>query len=88
VPKRPEIGVADFAKAVGAEATLIPYDAQLFGQAANNGQMISEIQAGGKHAEIFQLLARHLTGRSEIRKTKFALPLKLPFLKKIASRKG
>jgi pilus assembly protein CpaE len=88
VPKRPEIAVADFAKAVGVEATVIPYDAQLFGSAANNGQMISEIQAGGKHAEIYLALARAVTGRVETRKPKFNLPLHLPFLKRMASRKG
>jgi pilus assembly protein CpaE len=88
VPKRPEIAPGDFAKAVGADATVIPYDAQLFGSAANNGQMISEIQASGKHAEIFLSLARTLTGRAELRKSKFNLPLNLPFLKKMASRKG
>jgi pilus assembly protein CpaE len=88
VPKRPEIAIADFAKAVGVEATIIPFDAQLFGSAANNGQMISEIQASGKHAEIFLTLARALTGRSEIRKSKFNLPIKLPFLKRMAARKG
>jgi pilus assembly protein CpaE len=87
VPKRPEIGVADFVKAVGTEATIIPYDAQLFGSAANNGQMISEIQAGGKHAEICLSLARAVTGRTEMRKSKFNLPLNLPFLKRMASRK-
>ncbi len=84
VPKRPEIAIADFSKAVGAEATIIPYDAQLFGTAANNGQMISETQANGKHAEIFAALARALTGRAEVRKSKF----KLPFLKRMAARKG
>jgi len=88
VPKRPEIAVPDFAKAVGVEATVIPYDAQLFGSAANNGQMISEIQAGGKHTEIFLSLARMITGRVEVRRSRFSLPLKLPFLKKMASRKG
>ncbi|MFI5013052.1 MAG: CpaE family protein [Hyphomicrobiales bacterium] len=88
VPKRPEIGIADFAKAVGDDATIIPYDAQLFGSAANNGQMISEIQANGKHAEIFMSLARALTGRTEARKPRFNLPLKLPFLKRMAAKKG
>jgi pilus assembly protein CpaE len=88
VPKRPEIALTDFVKAVGVEATTIPYDAQLFGQAANNGQMISEIQASGKHADIFLSLARTITGRAEVRKPKFNLPIKLPFLNKIAARKG
>ena len=84
VPKRPEIAIADFAKAMGAEATVLPYDAQLFGTAANNGQMISEMQANGRHAEIFSSLARAITGRAEVRKSKF----KLPFLKMMGARKG
>jgi pilus assembly protein CpaE len=88
VPKRAEIALADFVKAVGVEATTIPYDAQLFGQAANNGQMISEIQANGKHADIFLSLARSITGRAEVRKPRFNLPIKLPFLNKIAIRRG
>jgi hypothetical protein len=87
VPKRPEIGVADFAEKVGAEATVIPYDAQLFGSAANNGRMISEIQGSGKHAEVYLSLARALTGRTEMRKPKFNLPFQLPFMKRTASRK-
>jgi pilus assembly protein CpaE len=84
VPKRPEIAITDFTKAVGTEATVIPYDAQLFGAAANNGQMISEMQATGKHAEIFASLARAITGRAEVRKSKF----KLPFLGRMGARKG
>jgi pilus assembly protein CpaE len=87
VPKRPEIAVTDFAEKVGAEATVIPFDAQLFGSAANNGRMISEIQGSGKHAEICLALARALTGRTEIRKSKFNLSFQLPFLKRAASRK-
>jgi pilus assembly protein CpaE len=84
VPKRPEIAISDFCKAVGTEATAIPYDAQLFGTAANNGQMISEMQANGKHAELFASLARAITGRAEVRKPKF----KLPFLGRMGGRKG
>jgi pilus assembly protein CpaE len=84
VPKRPEIAVSDFTKAVGTEAIILPYDAQLFGTAANNGQMISEMQPAGKHAEIYGQLARSLTGRAEIRKPKF----KLPFLKRMGARRG
>jgi pilus assembly protein CpaE len=84
MPKRPEIAIADFTKAVGTEATVIPYDAQLFGTASNNGQMISEMQATGKHAEIFTSLARGITGRAEVRKAKF----KLPFLGRMGARKG
>src|SRR5256714_1666447 len=43
VPKRPEIKAADFAKALEAEpAAVIAFEPQMFGTAANNGQMIAE----------------------------------------------
>jgi pilus assembly protein CpaE len=51
-PGRPEIPVKDFAKALGIEPALcLPYDAKLFGQAANNGQMVQEVNARAKAAE-------------------------------------
>ena len=72
--KRPEIAVADFTKTVELEPiAIIPHDAKLFGAAANNGQMIAEIDAKGKIAEIFADLARSITGRSEVRKAKRGL---------------
>ena len=44
VPKRPEIKPADFAKALDDEpAAIIPFEPQIFGTAANNGQMIAEV---------------------------------------------
>ena len=52
MPGRPEIPVKDFAKALGVEPTLcLPFDAKLFGQAANNGQMIQEVNAKAKASE-------------------------------------
>src|SRR5262249_59855833 len=46
VPKRPEIKPADFARALEDEpAAIIPFDPQIFGAAANNGQMIAEVAA-------------------------------------------
>jgi pilus assembly protein CpaE len=43
VPKRPEIPIKDFAAAIGVEpAIILPFEPELFGTAANNGQMISE----------------------------------------------
>ena len=46
VPKRPEIKPADFAKALEDQpAAIIPFEPQLFGTAANNGQMIAEVSA-------------------------------------------
>jgi pilus assembly protein CpaE len=78
VPKRPEIKAADFAKALEDEPmALIPFDPQLFGAAANNGQMIAEISANHKTAEMFRTLAQDLTGRSEPKKQRsgFLSPL-------------
>ena len=62
-PGRPEIPVKEFAKALGAEPALVlPFDPKLFGQAANNGQMIFEVNAKAKAAEglaqFTQLLSR------------------------------
>jgi pilus assembly protein CpaE len=56
--KRPEIAAAEFAKAVETGPTaIIPHDAKLFGAAANNGQMIAEVEPNGKTAEVFADLA-------------------------------
>jgi pilus assembly protein CpaE len=71
VPKRPEIAAAEFGKALGAEvAAVIPFDAALFGSAANNGQMIAEVQASSKVAETFVDLAIAITGRAEPKRSK------------------
>jgi pilus assembly protein CpaE len=69
VPKRPEIAPGEFAKALECDPTaVIPFEPQLFGTAANNGQMIAEIQANGKIAEAFLELARQMIGKTEIKK--------------------
>ena len=69
--KRPEIAAADFAKAVETgPVAVIPHDAKLFGSAANNGQMIAEIEPNGKTAQVFVELASLLAGRPETRKPK------------------
>jgi len=74
IPKRPEIKAVDFAKALDEEAVaIIPFEPQLFGSAANNGQMIAEISSGHRTAEIFRQLAQILTGRSEPKKQKSSL---------------
>lgn len=80
VPKRPEIAVADFAKAVDLEPQgFINFEPKLFGTAANNGQMIAEVDPANKINETISELARAVTGRTEIRKAKKNLlePLKL-----------
>jgi pilus assembly protein CpaE len=65
MPKRPEIPVKDFAEALGVEPALVlPFDAHLFGNAANNGQMIGETSEGAKVVEGMNALAALVTGRS------------------------
>jgi len=74
VPKRPEIKAADFAKALDDQpVAVIPFEPQLFGAAANNGQMIAEISAGHRTAEVFRQLAQQLTGRAEPKKHRSGL---------------
>lgn len=86
VPKRPEIKAGDFAKALEAEpAAIIPFDPQLFGTAANNGQMIAEMSASHKTADTFRQLAQLLTGRSETKKQRTGLLA--PLLDKLRQRK-
>jgi len=63
-PKRPEIPAKDFAETMGVEpVAVLGYDAALFGQAANNGQMIPEVSAKAPIADGLRLVARALTGR-------------------------
>jgi pilus assembly protein CpaE len=83
--KRPEIKPADFAKALEDEAAaIIPFEPQVFGTAANNGQMIAELSSSHKVAEIFRQLAHDLTGRLESKKTRSSLLS--PFLSKLLKR--
>jgi pilus assembly protein CpaE len=74
VPKRPEINVAEFARAIESQPIAsIPFDPQMFGSAANNGQMIAEISAGHRTTEMFLQIAQRLTGRSESKKSRGGL---------------
>jgi pilus assembly protein CpaE len=78
VPKRPEISANEFAKAIESQPIAsIPFDPQMFGSAANNGQMIAEISAGHRTTEMFLQIAQRLTGRSETKKPRgsFLSPL-------------
>ncbi|MGI9379630.1 MAG: CtpF protein [Methyloligellaceae bacterium] len=62
MPKRPEISVKDFAEAIEIEpSAVIQFDPESFGMAANNGQMIEEINNKAKSAVQFKELARMLT---------------------------
>ena len=74
VPKRPEIAATEFAKAIESQPIVsIPFEPQIFGAAANNGQMIAEISANHKSIEMFLQIAQRLTGRSETKKQKSSL---------------
>jgi pilus assembly protein CpaE len=85
VPKRPEIKPNDFAKAIDDEpVAIIPFDPQLFGTAANNGQMIAELSSSHRVAETFRQLAQSLTGRMETKKSKSSLLS--PFIEKFMKR--
>ncbi len=90
IAKRPEIKPADFAKALESEpVAVIPFEPQLFGTAANNGQMLAEMEPGHRVSQQFTDLALAMTGRHDTRKARTGLlgPLapileKLPFRKK------
>jgi pilus assembly protein CpaE len=69
--KRPEIKLDDFSEALGlSPVAVIPFDAALFGAAANNGQMIAEADPKSPIADAFDLIARTVTGRAEPRRAK------------------
>jgi pilus assembly protein CpaE len=67
VPKRPEISVADFAKAVGVEPmAVIPHDPQSFGVAQGNGQMLFEVAPKAKATEVLNVIAAHVAGHQRL----------------------
>ncbi|ATN32477.1 CtpF protein [Rhizobium sp. ACO-34A] len=71
MPKRPEISPQDFFEPLEIEpAAIIPFDAALFGNAANSGRMISEIDAKSPTSETFSQIAHLVTGRATIKKSK------------------
>ena len=87
IPKRPEITPADFAKALESDPlAVIPFEPQLFGSAANNGQMIAEVSANHKTAEMFRQMAQALTGRAEAKRARGGLLS--PILSKLMKRTG
>ena len=68
VPKRPEIPIKEFESALDLKAcAVIEFDAETFGQAANNGQMIEEMSPKAKSVQYFRDIAMSVTGRKEHR---------------------
>jgi pilus assembly protein CpaE len=85
MPKRPEIKPPDFAKALGAEPiAVIPFEPAIFGTAANNGQMIAEVAAGHRVAEIIRQTTLSLTGRTDFKRPSSGLLT--PLLEKLMQR--
>ncbi|MEM1364136.1 MAG: CpaE family protein [Pseudomonadota bacterium] len=67
VPKRPEISVADFCAPLGIEAaSVLPFAPELFGTAANNGQMIGEFEPKHDAVQVLDALAATVTGRKQL----------------------
>lgn len=88
--KRPEIKPEDFARALDLPISAsVPFDAALFGNAANKGQMIGEVDPKHAITETFGALAALVTGRTEVRKAKRAgLSQLLPLIEKLRARKA
>jgi pilus assembly protein CpaE len=85
IPKRPEINASEFAKAIEAPPIVsIPFEPQIFGAAANNGQMIAEISANHRVTELFLQTAQRLTGRAETKKPRGSLLS--PLLEKLRAK--
>jgi pilus assembly protein CpaE len=65
VPKRPEIPSKDFAETMGIDpSAIIAFEPALFGQAANNGQMVIELAPKAPVSEALRRLCRAITGRT------------------------
>jgi len=89
LPKRPEIKPEEFARALDLPiAAAVPFDAAIFGNAANKGQMIGEVDAKHATTEIFRSLAALVTGRTEVRRNrKSGLAQLVPLIEKLRARK-
>jgi pilus assembly protein CpaE len=82
VPKRPEIPVKDFAATVGlTPIMLFPFEPQLYGAAANNGQMLIEVQPKSATADSIMRLAQVVTGRATSAETEKNISPLLSILK-------
>ncbi len=76
IVKRPEIPAGEFGKAAGADIScIIPYDAQTFGTAQSNGQMVFEVAPKSKAAEALANLSQMIVGFEKPAKTsRLAMP--------------
>jgi pilus assembly protein CpaE len=68
VPKRAEISVSDFTEPLGlTPLAVIPFDPVLFGNSANNGRMLGEMDAKHPTVQAINEMAHVLTGRTELK---------------------
>lgn len=73
IPKRPEISPEDFAEPLElSPMAVVPFDPALFGNSANNGRMLGEMDAQHAIVKTVQEIAYVLTGRAEIKSKKKA----------------
>ena len=87
MPKRPEITADDFAKALESQPiAVIPFEPQLFGTAANNGQMIAEMSANHRTAEMFRQLAQRADRPRRGQEAEAVVPV-APLLDKLRAKK-
>lgn len=85
VPKRPEIPVKDFSETLGVQPSfVIPFEPQLFGSAANNAQMLMQVNARSSVCDSVRNLAEMLTGRTARTDTTKSV---LPFMSFLMARK-
>lgn len=73
VPKRPEISADDFAEPLDVTPmAVIPFEPALFGNSANNGRMLGEMEPQNAIVKTVNEIAHILTGRAEIKSKKKA----------------
>ncbi|MEO0730716.1 MAG: CtpF protein, partial [Pseudomonadota bacterium] len=71
MPKRPEIPVREFCQGLDVEPTaMIEFDSETFGHAANNGQMLEELNNKSPVVESIHDLSLILTHRQEFKPQK------------------
>lgn len=86
LPKRQEISVKEFEQALDLKVlAVVDYDSETFSQAANNGQMLEELNAKAKAVEKFHEVAMKLTRRKDTKaeKQSSALSALAPILEKL-----
>ena len=89
--REPRAGAADLERKEAAlhhaladlPSLIIAYDAQTFGTAASNGQMLAEVSSKAKAADAVAALAQMLLGQEkQIKTSKFSLPFAGKLLRK------